>query len=125
MSRRKVTDDGLVIAHRGKGDHRVYTGNVGARTEPKFPKGDVSLWRFEDGVKFTMFLPIEDLADLYACIVELLDHIDEREHVLSVALDARDAMRRSAGAGKAQKLSEAYARESAEREMRTQRGNGG
>ena len=52
----KTTEDGLTHVHKGRGDHRVIKGQVGARTEPKFEHGDISLWRFSEGQRYSLFL---------------------------------------------------------------------
>lgn len=63
--------------HKGRGDHRVLAGNVGARTEPKFPHGDISLWRFSEGQRYSLFLSMEDAYDLAEALDELLAYVEE------------------------------------------------
>ena len=78
----KVTDDGLTIVHKGRGDHRVFRGNVGARTEPRFEHGDISLWRFSEGQRYSLFLSIEDAQDLADALDELLNYVEENPNML-------------------------------------------
>lgn len=75
----RVTEDGLKIVHKGRGDHRVFKGDVGARTEPRFEHGDVSLWRMDAGQRFTLFLSTDDFFDLLDAMEELADYIEEHE----------------------------------------------
>jgi len=70
----KTTEDGLTHVHKGRGDHRVIKGQVGARTEPKFEHGDISLWRFSEGQRYSLFLSMEDAYPLADCLDALLDH---------------------------------------------------
>jgi hypothetical protein len=74
---KSTTADGLRIAHKGKADHRISKGNVGARTEPKFEHGDVSLWRFNDGQRYTLFMSIDEAYDLADALDALLAYIEE------------------------------------------------
>lgn len=65
---------------KGKGDRRYVSGNVGARTEPRFPHGDVSLWKFVGGQRFTLYLSFDEAYALSEALNALLDELDdERE----------------------------------------------
>lgn len=73
----RVTKDGLKIVHKGKDDHRIVKGNVGARTEPRFEHGDISLWRFSEGQRYTLFMGVEEAYDLAEALDELLAWVEE------------------------------------------------
>ena len=70
-----TTSDGLRVVTKGRGDRRISKGNVGARTEPKFEHGDVSLWKFVDGQRYTLYLSTADAYDLADCLDKLLGDI--------------------------------------------------
>lgn len=82
MSTRR-TEDGLTVVHKGIGDHRIMRRNVGARTEPKFPHGDISLWRFHEGQRYSLFLSVQDAYDIADTLDALLAYIEENEDALS------------------------------------------
>jgi hypothetical protein len=74
----RTTEDGLTVTHKGRGDHRISKGSVGARTEPKpTMPGDISLWRFVDGQRYSLFLTTGDAYDLADTLDALLDYIEE------------------------------------------------
>lgn len=73
----RTTEDGLRIAHKGKADHRISKGNVGARTEPRFEHGDVSLWRFSDGQRYTLFMSVDEAYAIADALDALLAYIEE------------------------------------------------
>lgn len=77
---KSYTEDGLRITHKGKEDHRVSKGNVGARTEPRFEHGDVSLWRFSDGQRYTLFMSVDEAYALADALDALLDYIEESDY---------------------------------------------
>lgn len=74
-----MSSEPLRVVNRGAGDRRFVKGSVGARTEPKLPHGDLSLWRFADGQRYSLFLSIEDAYDLADALDALLDHIENEE----------------------------------------------
>lgn len=79
MSTRE-TEDGLRIVHKGRGDHRVSKGTIGARSEPRFPQGDVSLFKFEDGQRYSLYVSWDeafDLADALDALLEWKESQDE------------------------------------------------
>ena len=79
----RTTDDGLTIVHKGRGDHRVFVGNVGARTEPRFEHGDISLWRFNEGQRYSLFLSVEEAKDLADVLDELLAYVEEHPDAIA------------------------------------------
>lgn len=79
MSKR-TTEDGLQVIHKGRNDHRIIKGNVGARLTPNFEHGDLLLWRFSDGQQFNLFMPIEDAYALADALDALLDYIEGRDN---------------------------------------------
>lgn len=72
-----ASSDPLREVNRGAGDRRFIKGNVGARTEPKLPHGDVSLWRFSEGQRYSLFLSLEDAYDLADALDALLDYVED------------------------------------------------
>lgn len=72
----KTTSDGLRVVTKGKGDRRISKDNVGARTEPTFEHGDVSLWKFADGQRYTLYLSTDDAYDLADCLDKLLEDME-------------------------------------------------
>lgn len=74
-SRLTKPENGVRRVARGKGDRRYIKGDVGTRTEPKLPHGDVSLWRFSEGQKYTLFLSMDDAYNIADALDALLaDH---------------------------------------------------
>lgn len=68
----------VVYTHKGADDHRFSKGQVGARSEPRFPHGDLSLWRFApDGQKYTLFLTYTEAEDLMDALEALLERMDD------------------------------------------------
>lgn len=62
---------------KGKGDRRFTSGNVGARTEPRFDHADISLWKFYNGKRFTLYLNTDEAYALSEALNALLDELDE------------------------------------------------
>lgn len=77
MTTAMAANDPLREINKGAGDRRFVKGNVGARTEPKLPHGDLSLWRFSEGQKYTLFLTLEDAYDLADALDALLEYVEE------------------------------------------------
>lgn len=77
MSTRKTDNEGLTTVHKGRADHRVMKGTVGARTEPKFDHADVSLWKFAEGQRYTLFMSLEEAYDLADSLDALLEWVEE------------------------------------------------
>lgn len=78
MSLPKEIENGVVYTRKGVGDHRLAKGLVGARSEPRFPRGDLSLWRFApDGQKYTLYLTRAEAEDLMDALDALLERMDE------------------------------------------------
>lgn len=75
----RVNEDGVTILTKGLGDRRFSKGSVGARTEPRFDQGDVSLWKFEGGQRYTLFLSTDEAYDLADALDSLLDYLDGDE----------------------------------------------
>jgi hypothetical protein len=71
-------ENGVVYTRKGVGDHRFSKGIVGARSEPRFPHGDLSLWRFSpDGQRYTLYLTRSEAEDLMDALDALLERMDE------------------------------------------------
>ena len=60
--------------NKGSGDHRWIIGQVGARIEPKLEAGDVSVWRFSEGQRYSLFLSWEDAEDLADALDAMLEY---------------------------------------------------
>lgn len=75
------TDGDLKVTHKGRLDHRISKGMVGARLEdPNRVNGhDVSLWRFDEGQRYSLFLDIEAAYDLADCLDALLEYHESRK----------------------------------------------
>lgn len=80
MSTTQPDDNGVRMVSRGAGDRRFVKGDVGARTEPKLPHGDISLWRFSEGQRYTLFLSRQDAYDIADALDALLDYTEEDGH---------------------------------------------
>ena len=85
----KTTTEGVREVSRGRGDRRFIKGNVGARTEPKLPFGEMSLWRFSEGQRYTLFLSREDAYDLADALDAMLAYIEANEEVCETDEDEK------------------------------------
>lgn len=75
-----TTTTDLKEQSKGRGDHRFLKRNVGARTEPKYPQGDVSVWRYHEGQRYSLYLSWEDAYDLADALDALLDWKESHEN---------------------------------------------
>lgn len=74
-----TTEDGVTVEHKGRNDRRAYKGNARARTEPRLPYCDASIYvdhPSNHGSASVWCMDQEDLYDLADCITEILDFVE-------------------------------------------------